>query len=128
MMKRFAGRTVLAMVLTVAAALALSGSAFAQYGYYDNYDQGSPWRAHQCGFQNGFHDGFRKGHHEGRENDPGDINFRALQDATHGYRRWMGPVEAFQHGYRDGYRQGFRKGFRVGNRGWTDRDYDDNYR
>jgi hypothetical protein len=74
-MKRFAGRTVLAMALTLAAALALSGSAFAQYGYYDNYEQGSPWRAHQYGFQNGFHDGFRKGHHEGRENDPGDINF-----------------------------------------------------
>ena len=65
-MKRFAGRAVLAMALTLAAALALSGSAFAQYGYYDNYDQGSPWRAHQYGFQNGFHDGFRKGHHEGR--------------------------------------------------------------
>jgi hypothetical protein len=128
-MKRFAGRTVFAVVLVAAAAVAFSGSAFAQYGYYDDYyEGGSAQQAHDYGFQNGYHDGYRKGQHEGRENDPGDVNVRALQEATHGYHRWMGPIEAFRDGYKDGYRRGFRTGYQAGNRGWRDHDYDDGYR
>jgi len=128
-MKRFARRAVITVILAAAASVGFSGAAFAQYGYYDDYyDRGSAQQAHNYGFQSGYHDGFRKGRHEGRENDPGDINVRALQEATHGYRRWMGPVEAFRDGYRDGYRRGFRRGYEAGNRGWRDRDYDDGYR
>lgn len=124
-MKTFAGRTVLALALVFGAAVALSGSAFAQYRYDEDYDGGSARQAHQYGYQNGYNDGYHKGQHEGRENDPGDINMRDLRDASHGYRRWMGPIEAFQDGYRDGYRRGFREGFNVTSRGWRDRDYDD---
>ena len=73
-MKTFMGRAALTLVLLVAAAVGFSGSALAQYGYYDNYyDRGSGQQAHNYGFQSGFHDGFRKGQHESRENDPGDI-------------------------------------------------------
>jgi flagellar biosynthesis/type III secretory pathway protein FliH len=127
--KRFTGKTILAVGLVFGASLVLSGSAFAQYGY-DNgyYDDGGPQQAHQYGYQNGYHDGYRRGQHEGRENDPGDINIRALQNATHGYRQWMGPIEAFQDGYRDGYERGFRMGYRSTNREWRDRDDDDLYR
>jgi flagellar biosynthesis/type III secretory pathway protein FliH len=124
-MKRLFGRTVLALALTFGAAIALSSSAFAQYGYGDYYDRGGVQQAHQYGYQNGYHDGYRKGQHEGRENDPGDINVRALQEATHGYRSWMGPVEAYQDGYRDGYRRGYGIGYQSSNRSWRDRDYDD---
>src|SRR5262244_3749053 len=127
-MKRVIRRTVLAVAVTFAAGAIFTSSASAQYGYYDDYYGASRQQAHQQGYQYGFHDGFRKGRHEGRENDPGDVDVRALGDATHGYRRWMGPVEAFQDGYRDGYRQGFRRGYHAGNRGWRDRDYDDDYR
>jgi hypothetical protein len=128
MMKRLIRRTVLALAVAFALGTIFSGSASAQYGDYDDYSYGSAQQAHQYGYQNGFHDGLRKGRHEGRENDPGDVDVRALRDATHGYRRWMGPVEAFQDGYRDGYRQGFRRGYHAANRGWRDRDYDDGYR
>ena len=128
-MKRFKKRIVLAVALAFVAALALNSPAFAQYGYDDgHYDRGSAYLAHQYGYQNGYHDGYRKGQHEGRENDPGDINVRALQEATHGYRRWMGPIEAFQDGYRDGYRRGFRSGYQTTSHSWRDRDYDDDYR
>lgn len=126
-MKTLMGRAVLAVVVALSAAIAFSGSAYAQYGYGYDYDRGSAEQAHQYGYQNGYHDGFRKGQHEGRENDPGDINRRALQEGTHGYRRWMGPIEAFQDGYRDGYRRGFRMGYQSTNRGWRDRDDDDGY-
>jgi flagellar biosynthesis/type III secretory pathway protein FliH len=126
--KRLRKRIVLVVALAFAATLALNGTAFAQYGYDDGYyDRGSAYQAHQYGFQNGYHDGYRKGQHEGRENDPGDINIRGLQEATHGYRRWMGPIEAFQDGYRDGYRRGFRMGYQTTNHSWRDRDYDDGY-
>ena len=128
-MKRFAKRTVLVVALGVAATLGSGARAFAQYGYDEDgyYDRGSSYQAHQYGYQSGYRDGFRKGQHEGRENDPGDINVRALQEATHGYRRWMGPIDSFQDGYRDGYRRGFRTGYQSTNRGWRDRDYDDRY-
>lgn len=128
-MKRFARRAVLTFILAAAASVGFSSAAFAQYGYYDDdYNRGSARQAHNYGFQNGYQDGIRKGRHEGRESDPGDVNVRALREATHGYRRWMGPVEAFRDGYRDGYRRGFRQGYEAGNRGWRDRDYDDGYR
>jgi flagellar biosynthesis/type III secretory pathway protein FliH len=127
-MKKFTRRTVFILILA-AASIGFSGSAFAQYGYYDDYyDAGRAQQAHNYGYQSGYRDGYQKGRHEGRESDPGDINFRALQEATHGYRRWMGPVEAFRDGYRDGYRRGFRQGYESGNRGWRDRDDDDGYR
>jgi len=100
-MKRLIRRTGLALAVAFALGTIFSGSASAQYGYYDDYSYGSAQQAHQYGYQNGFHDGLRKGRHEGRENDPGDVDVRALRDATHGYRRWMGPVEAFQDGYRE---------------------------
>jgi flagellar biosynthesis/type III secretory pathway protein FliH len=128
--KRFAIRTVFAVAL-LAAAMAFSGCASAQYRYRhydDSYDRGSAQQAQAYGFQNGYRDGYRKGQHEGRENDPGDINVRALEEATRGYRSWMGPIEYFQDGYRDGYRRGFRMGYEATNRRWRDRDYDDDYR
>src|SRR5437016_2339034 len=107
-------------------AVVFGNSAFAQYGYDgDYYAQGRGQDAHQYGYQSGYRDGYRKGQHEGRENDPGDINIRALQDATHGYQPWMGPIRYFRDGYRDGYKRGFRSGYSVANRGWENRDDDD---
>jgi flagellar biosynthesis/type III secretory pathway protein FliH len=125
-MKKLAVRTVFGVALVFATATALPSSAFAQYGYDDHYyDYRNAQQAHDYGFQNGYRDGYRKGQHEGRENDPGDINMRALEQATHGYPSWMGPVEHFQDGYREGYRRGFHRGFESTNRRWRDRDYDD---
>ncbi|MBV9342703.1 MAG: hypothetical protein JO159_17685 [Acidobacteria bacterium] len=127
-MKRLTGRTLFVVTLVFAAATTFSGSAVAQYGYDDDYyERGSAQQAHQYGYQYGYRDGYRKGQHEGRENDPGDINVRALQDASHGYSRWMGPLQFFQDGYRDGYRRGFRTGYQAVNRGGKDGDYDDEY-
>jgi hypothetical protein len=59
---------------------------------------------------------------------PATLNVRALDQATHGYRSWMGPVESFQDGYRDGYRRGFREGYETTNRRWRDRGYDEDYK
>ena len=127
-MRRVRGKVILSVALVLAASVLFSRAAFAQYGYDDDYyERGSGQEAHQYGYQSGYQDGYRKGQHEGRENDPGDINVRALQQATHGYRRWMGPIEAFQDGYRDGYRHGFRMGYQSTNRGWRDREYEDRY-
>jgi flagellar biosynthesis/type III secretory pathway protein FliH len=121
-------RTVFVIGL-LATALAFSGCASARYRYHgDYYDRGSAHQAHTYGIQNGYSDGYRKGQHEGRENDPGDINVRALEQANHGYQSWMGPIESFQDGYRDGYRRGFRNGYEATNRRWRDRDYGDDYR
>ena len=125
--KKLTGRVALAVALAFSSAIVFSGSAFAQYGYDDYYDRGGGQQAHRYGYEKGYHDGYHKGQHEGRENDPGDINVGALQEATHGYRRWMGPIQYFQDGYRDGYRRGFRMGYQSTNRGWRDRDYDDQY-
>jgi len=83
--------------------------------------------AHQHGYQSGYRDGYRKGLHEGRENDPGDIDINALQNATHRYESWMGPMQAFRKGYRDGYRHGFRSGYNAAKSGWDYRS-DDGYR
>jgi len=117
---------VVALFTTV---MAFSGCASSRYRYRDNYyDRGSSQQAHTYGYQNGYRDGYRKGQHEGRENDPGDIDVRALERATHGYQSWMGSIESFQDGYRDGYRRGFRKGYEATSRGWRDRDHDGDYR
>ena|ERR1700757_336576 len=127
--KRRAIRIVFVVAL-LATAMAFSGCAPARYRYHDDYyyGGGSAEQAHAYGVQSGYSDGYRKGQHEGRENDPGDINVRALEQATHGYRSWMGPIESFQDGYRDGYRRGFREGYEATNRSWRDRDYGDGYR
>ena len=123
------GPPVSGSALAVALGVGLNGSAFAQYSYYDEfYDRGSARQAHTYGYQSGYNDGYRKGRHEGREHDPGDVDVRALNEATHGYRRWMGPVEAFRDGYRSGYRRGFRAGYQDVNRGRRYRVYDDRYR
>lgn len=114
------------LALALAAPIVLGGTAVAQYDDDDYFYQPSnPRQAHQYGYQSGYRDGYKKGQHEGRENDPGDISVRALQNATHGYRSWMGPIRYFQDGYRDGYRQGFRVGYQATNRRWRDRDRDD---
>ena len=127
-MKRRALRTAFVTAL-FATVMAFSSCASARYRYHDDYyDRGSAHQARANGFQSGYSDGYRKGQHEGRENDPGDINVRALERATHGYQSWMGPVESFQDGYRDGYRRGFRNGYEATNRRWRDRSYDDGYR
>jgi len=123
--KRRIIRTVLVVAL-FATAMAFSGCASARYRYRDHddyYDRGGAHQAHSYGLQNGYNDGYRKGQHEGRENDPGDIDVRALQQADHGYRSWMGPIESFRDGYRDGYRRGFRVGYEATNSRWRDRDY-----
>ena len=104
--------------------MSLSSCASARYRYRQDYDHGGEHQAHAYGLQSGYNDGYRKGQHEGRENDPGDINVRALEQATHGYQSWMGPIESFQDGYREGYRRGFREGYEATNRRWRDRDYD----
>ena len=111
--------------LLVAATLVLSGLAFAQYRDGDEdeggYYRGNAAQARQYGYQSGYRDGLSKGQHEGRENDPYDYQEPDWRQGTRGYQRWMGPVDAFQQGYRDGYQNGFRAGYRV-NRG--DRDSD----
>ena len=129
-MKRYLSASwISALALALGAPIVLSGVAAAQYYDYDReyYQGGSAQQAHQYGYQRGYGDGYYKGVHEGRENDPGDINFRALEDATHGYREWMGPIYSFRDGYRDGYQQGFRAGFHTGNHQWRDRDDDDDW-
>ena len=130
-MKRYISASwISALALALAAPVVLSGVAAAQFYDYDRgyYEVGSAQQAHQYGYQSGYRDGYHKGVHEGRENDPGDINFRALENATHGYREWMGPIYSFRDGYRDGYQQGFRVGFHAGSHRWRYRDDDDWYR
>jgi flagellar biosynthesis/type III secretory pathway protein FliH len=126
MKQKRAIRTILIIALVVTA-MSFSGCASSRYRYryHDNYyEGGSGQQAHGYGFRSGYNDGYRKGEHEGRENDPGDINVKALEQATHGYRSWMGPIESFQDGYREGYRRGFREGFEATNRRWSpDGDY-----
>lgn len=97
----------------------------------DDYYHGNVARARQYGYDNGFRDGERRGRHEGKENDPFDYHTPDWHQATHGYKNWMGPVNAFQNGYQQGYAEGFRSGFlseRPGWRGDGDGDRDDRYR
>jgi hypothetical protein len=96
----------------------------------DDYYRGNVARARQYGYDNGFRDGERRGRHEGKENDPFDYHTPDWHQATHGYKNWMGPVNAFQNGYQQGYAEGFRSGFlseRPGWRGDGDEDRDDLY-
>ncbi len=120
-------RGVSTAALVLATALMFSNFAVAQYDDDDDrYSQrGDGQQAHQYGYQSGYRDGYRKGQHEGRENDPGDVSTADLQEAMHGYQRWMGPVRYFQDGYRDGYRVGFRAGYQAVNNGWGNRNGDD---
>jgi hypothetical protein len=91
------------MIAVSATALAFTGCVSERYRYHDNsYDNGSAHQAHAYGIQNGYSDGYRKGQHEGRENDPGDISVRALEQATHGYRSWMGRLNLFRMGIERG--------------------------
>ena len=112
--------------LAIAAIVAFSGLALAQYHDDDDYGyyQDNPRQAGHYGYQQGYRDGFAKGRHEGRENDPNDYQNPDWRQATRGYEQWMGPVEVFQNGYRAGYRSGFRAGYQSVNGGWSDRDRD----
>jgi len=113
----------------LAVTLMLSGLALAQRDRDDDdYDRGrypNSASTEQYGYQNGYRDGVEKGRHEGRENDPDDFRSPEWRNASNGYQPWMGPFDAFRHGYRDGYRAGFENGFRQAQRG--DRDRDDGY-
>jgi hypothetical protein len=102
----------------LAVTLTLSAFALAQRDRDDDdYDRGRYPNAastEQYGYQNGYRDGVQKGRHEGRENDPRDFRSREWRDARNGYQSWMGPLDAFRHGYREGYSAGFQTGFREG--------------
>ena len=114
--------------LAVSMVLALGTLAMAQD--WDDYNRGGLTQARQYGYDNGFRDGEKRGHHEGRENDPYDYHTPDWRQATHGYKGWMGPVNAFQNGYQQGYADGFRSGFIAERPGWRDGDgdRDDRYR
>ena len=60
----------------------------------------------------------QRGQHEGRENDPYDYHTPDWRQATHGYKNWMGPLDAFQNGYQQGYADGFRSGFNSERPDW----------
>ena len=104
--------------LAISAVLALGTIGLAQNrdDYY--YRGGNAAQTRQYGYDNGFRDGEKKGRHEGRENDPNDYRTPDWRQATHGYKNWMGPVNAFQNGYQQGYADGFRSGFASEQRGW----------
>jgi hypothetical protein len=111
--------SIASIVLAVVAVVAFSNLAVAQYDDDERYEhRGYSNDARQYGYQSGYRDGYSKGRHEGRENDPGDVNTRALENATHGYQDWMGDVRYFQEGYRDGYQNGFRAGYQATNHRW----------
>ena len=113
--------------LAVSAVLALGTFALAQD--WDDYDhgRGNVAQTRQYGYDSGFRDGEKRGRHEGRENDPNDYHTPDWRQATHGYKNWMGPVNAFQNGYQQGYADGFRSGFSSESRGYRG-DRDDRYR
>lgn len=114
----------------LAVSLVLTFATFALAQDRDDY-RGNIAQTRQYGYDNGFRDGQHEGQHEGRENDPFDYRAPDWHQASHGYKSWMGPVNAFQDGYQQGYREGFRSGFaseRPGRRGDGDNDRDDHYR
>ena len=120
-------RQIRVVALAVSFVLALGTVAVAQDN--DAYGRGASAQARQYGYDSGFRDGQRRGQHEGRENDPYDYHTPDWRQATHGYKNWMGPVNAFQNGYQQGYAEGFQVGFnneRPAYRG--DGDRDDHYR
>ncbi len=98
--------------LAISMVVALSKFTFGQrYDRDDYYRDGNVAQTQRYGYDNGFRDGEKKGRHEGRENDPFDYRTPDWRQATHGYKSWMGPVNAFQSGYQQGYREGFQSGF-----------------
>jgi len=115
------------IALSIAAIVALSALSVAQYhddDDYSGYHRDSPRQARQYGYQQGYQDGLAKGRHEGQEDDPNDYQNPDWRQATRGYEQWMGPVGAFQNGYRAGYQNGFRAGYRSVRGGWSDPDGD----
>jgi len=114
--------------LAISFVLALGTLGFAQD--WDDYNRGgNSAQARQYGYESGFRDGQKRGRHEGRENDPYDYHTPDWRQATHGYKGWMGPANAFQNGYQQGYADGFRNGFIAERPGWDrDGDRDDGYR
>jgi hypothetical protein len=120
-------RQIRTAALAISFVLALGTIGFAQ-DWDDYYHRGGSSQARQYGYESGFRDGQKRGQHEGRENDPYDYHTPDWRQATHGYKGWMGPVNAFQNGYQQGYADGFRNGFIAERPGW-DRDGDrDDYR
>ena len=115
------------VALAIALIVACSALSLAQYHDADDYGryyQDNSRQARHYGYQQGYQDGLAKGRHEGRENDPNDYQNPDWRQATRGYEQWMGPVEAFQNGYRAGYQNGFRAGYQSVNDGWNDPDGD----
>lgn len=115
--------------LAVSFVLALGTLALAQDADDYYYRGGNVAQTRQLGYESGFRDGEKRGRHEGRENDPYDYHAPDWRQATHGYKNWMGPLNAFQNGYQQGYADGFRSGFIAERPGWRDDgDRDDRYR
>src|SRR5690348_2551885 len=115
------------VALAIALIVACSALSLAQYHDADDYGgyyQDNSRQARYYGYQQGYQDGLAKGRHEGRENDPNGYQNPDWRQATRGYEQWMGPVEAFQNGYRAGYQNGFRAGYQSVNDGWNDPDGD----
>jgi hypothetical protein len=111
----------------LAVSLVLALGAFSLAQDRDDYYRGNIAQTRQYGYDNGYRDGQRKG----RENDAYDYRTPDWRQASHGYKSWMGPLNAFQNGYQQGYTDGFRSGFiseRPGWRGDRDGDRDDGYR
>ncbi|MDP9159403.1 MAG: hypothetical protein M3O09_04140 [Acidobacteriota bacterium] len=122
MKNSFYMRMISPVALAIATALLLSNLAIAQDDDDSYSQQGDGQQAQHYGYEVGYRDGYSKGRHEGHENDPGDIDSWALQNATNGYQPWMGPVQYFQSGYRSGYSNGFRSGYQAVNRRQEDED------
>jgi len=111
-----------------AASLVMALGTFALAQDRDDYYsyRGDVAQTRQYGYDNGFRDGEKRGRHEGRENDPYDYHTPDWRQASHGYKNWMGPLNAFQNGYQQGYADGFRSGFNSERPGWRgDGDRDD---
>src|SRR5262250_836566 len=107
-MKRTATLSTCALALT----LIMSGVALAHDNDDYYYRQGSPQEARNYGYQRGYSDGTNRGRHEGRERDPNDYHAPDWNQATRGYKGWMGPVSWYRSGYQEGYENGFRDGYR----------------
>src|SRR5689334_15518645 len=111
-------------IAVIVTCTALSVAQYHDADDYGAYDQDNWRQARQYGYRQGYQDGLAKGRHEGRENDPNDYKNPNWRQATRGYEQWMGPVDAFQDGYRAGYQNGFRAGYHSVNDGWSDPDGD----
>jgi hypothetical protein len=112
-------RTIRMASYALACTLIMSGFALARDDDDDYYRQGNPAQARHYGYENGYRDGARHGRHEGREHDPNEYQTPDWNQATRGYKNWMGPVSWYQHGYQEGYSNGFRDAYRSA-AGWRD--------